>query len=118
MVEEIIQVLPATVTQFAVAGGAAGGVFGIVKWFFEFVSKRADLRADRLDADTRFVIENLRAEFSRVTTRLTAAEDHITNLREKLIVCEEQHSHSKAEVAKLTALLEAYTQTKKEESHG
>jgi uncharacterized protein (DUF2342 family) len=117
MAAGIGSVISATLPQLAVAGASAGGAFGIVKWFAEFFSKRADARADRLDADTRFVIENLRAEFSRVSTRMAAAEDHITDLREKLILCESKHGQSEAQVAKLTALLEGYAQLRTEKHH-
>ena len=95
--------------QFALAaGGAAGGAFGVIKWFAEFVTKRLDNRAARLDADTRFVIDNLRQDFDRVSTRLDKAETHIVELRDKLIECQEKHGKSEAEVARLSAMLQGY----------
>lgn len=93
--------------QLVAMGAGAGGGFAAVKWFAEFVTKRQDARSARLDADTRFVIDNLRAEFTRVSDRLGKAEDHILDLREKLNQCEAKHGKAEAEVARLSILVEA-----------
>jgi len=104
-----VSALPATLANVAVLGGAAGGGFGVVKWFFEFATKRSDAKAAMLDADTRFVIDNLRQEFTRVTDRLGKAEDHILELRRSLNECEAKHGRAEAEVAHLTKIVEAYS---------
>lgn len=103
---EFVTVVASGLGQLAVLGGAAGGGFGVVKWFVEFVTKRSDARSARLDADTRFVIDNLRAEFTRVSDRLGKAEDHILELREKLNECEAKHVKAEMEVSRLLVILE------------
>lgn len=106
---DIVTVVASSLGQLAVLGGAAGGGFGVVKWFVEFLTKRNDARSARLDADTRFVIDNLRNEFTRVSERLGKAEDHILQLREKLNECEAKHSIAEAQVSRLSVLLEQHT---------
>lgn len=104
-----LEAVTAGAANLAVLGGAAGGGFGVVKWFLEFATKRADAKAAMLDADTRFVIDNLRQEFTRVTDRLGKAEDHILELRRSLNECEAKHSIAESQVQRLSAMLEAHT---------
>jgi len=108
-VSMFVSALPATLANVAVLGGAAGGGFSVVKWFLEFATKRSDARAAMLDADTRFVIDSLRSDFSRVSDRLGKAEDHILDLRRSLNECEAKHSIAEAQVARLSVLLENHS---------
>jgi chromosome segregation ATPase len=100
--------IPNWLPGWAAAGAAAGTGFGAVKWLLEFFAKRSDAREDRLDADTRFIISNLREELERVAVRLSHAEKEIVGLRESLHDCQDKHSHSEAEVARLTAMMQGY----------
>jgi len=112
---DYITVIASGLGQMAVLGGAAGGGFSVVKWVLEFLSKRADKKAERLDADTRFVIDNLRTEFTRVSDRLGKAEDHILDLRKSLNECEAKHSKAEAEVSRLSVLVEGYAKARQDD---
>lgn len=111
---EYIAVIATNLGQLVAFGAGAGGGFSAVKWFIEFATKRQDARSARLDADTRFVIDNLRTEFTRVSDRLSKAEDHILDLREKLNQCEAKHGKAEAEVARLSVLVEMHTAKQEE----
>lgn len=67
-----------------------------------------DKRADRLDADTRFVIESLRAELARVSERLGQAEVRIEDLGNQLDECKHKHAESEARVMQLEAMQQGY----------
>ncbi|BEV00060.1 hypothetical protein [Novosphingobium olei] len=86
-------------------GAGLGGVFFALKWVFEFIGGRMDRRADRLDSDTRFIIENLREEVGRVAKRLSAAEIEIVDLKGQLAECQHEHAVARHERDHLKAVL-------------
>ena len=86
------------------AGGAGGGLL-TVRWLAGFVGGRMDKRADRLDADTRFIIENLRTELTRLAERQERSEGEIADLREQLTECQRKHAESETKAARLEAML-------------
>ncbi|MYL98723.1 hypothetical protein GR702_13215 [Novosphingobium sp. FGD1] len=107
-----LSMIPHTLPAWLGAGAAAGGGFGIIKWAFEYVGGRMDKRADRLDADTRFVIDQLRAELARVSGRLDRAEGEILDLREQLAECQHKHAEAEAKVMQLEARQQGYSEAR------
>lgn len=105
----------------SVTGVGFGGVLALaairqvprgVRWLFEFFGGRMDRRAAALDADTRFIIENLRAELKRMAERqeqsdqrIGATEHEIRELRSELADCQKKHAESEAKAARLEALI-------------
>lgn len=97
--------VPHTLPAWLGAGAAAGGGFGIIKWIFEYIGGRMDKRADRLDADTRFVIDQLRAELARVSTRLDRVETELAD-------CQTKHAQAEAKVMQLEARQQGYSEAR------
>lgn len=115
MTSDFITIIPNWLPGWLGAGFAAGGGFGVVKWVVEFIAGRIDKRAAALDADTRFVIENLRGELARMALRqeqsdqrLATAEGEIQALRTELVECNGKHAAADAEVARLKAMMQGY----------
>lgn len=97
--------IPHTLPAWLGAGAAAGGGFGIIKWIFEYIGGRMDKRADRLDADTRFVIDQLRAELGRVSQRLDRVETELAD-------CQHKHAEAEAKVMRLEARQQGYSEAR------
>lgn len=105
-------------------GVGAGGVFvwqvfrglaGAAKWLIEYFGGRMDKRADRLDEDTRFVIDNLREEVERLKNeriedarRLDDAFARINEMRRELDDCNRKHAEAEARVKSLEAMQQGY----------
>ncbi|GGN49422.1 hypothetical protein GCM10011349_20020 [Novosphingobium indicum] len=111
----ILSMIPSALPGWIGAGAAAGGGFGIIKWVFEYVGGRMDKRADRLDEDTRFVIDNLRAEVERLkdervedARRLDDAFARIDEMRRELDDCNRKHAEAEARVKHLEAMQQGY----------
>lgn len=105
-------------------GLGAGGVLaigimralgGAARWLIEYFGGRMDKRADRLDADTRFVIENLRQEVERLKServedakRLDDAFARIDEMRKELDDCNKKHAEAEAHNKHLEAMMQGY----------
>ncbi|KPH66963.1 hypothetical protein ADT71_03605 [Novosphingobium sp. ST904] len=81
---------------WAAGGFGAGGGFFAVKWLLEFIAGRTDAREAALDQDTRFVIENLKAEVARLFDRVTTLETEVAE-------CRQAHANAEAKVIQLLA---------------
>lgn len=100
-----LSMIPHTLPAWLGAGAAAGGGFASIKWVFEFVGGRMDKRADRLDADTRFVIDQLRAELGRTNQRLDRVETELAD-------CQHKHAEAEAKVMRLEARQQGYSEAR------
>ena len=77
------------------AGGALGVGYAFAKWIIEYIGGRMDKRADRLDAGTQVLIDQLRSELDRMGERLETADsrldrafNEISDLRDELAECQ------------------------------
>lgn len=96
---DFITLIPNWLPGWLGAGAAAGGSFGVIKWVLEFVAGRIDKRTAALDADTRFVIDNLKSEVTRLSQRVDAVE-------EDLVECTRKHAAAEARALHLEAILQ------------
>ena len=101
-----------TLPGLAVTGGGIGGGFFLLKWVVYWASGRVDKReaaveagTARLDEVTQRVITRLEAEVNNLIPRMTHAE-------KELEACRTQHAESRAEVARLKAIMQGWGEAK------
>ena len=97
---DILSYVPPSLPGWLGAGGVAGVGFAFAKWLLEYVGGRMDKRAAALDQDTRFVIENLKAEVGRLLSRVEVLEHGLAE-------CHSKHAAAEAELARHKAILQA-----------
>ncbi|MFC0204741.1 hypothetical protein [Novosphingobium soli] len=112
MTADFFTIIPNWLPGWLGAGFAAGGGFGVIKWAMEFFAGRLDKRQAVLDADTRFVIDQLRAELARVSSRLDHAEGEIQDLRGQLAECQAKHAEAEARAMRLEARQQGYSEAR------
>lgn len=108
----IFGVEPVSIAKWAATGATTGGGFAAlfygVRWLIEYFAGRMDKKADRLDADIRFVIDQLRAELKRVHEEHEEDRRRLDEAFRRLDKCQEQHAEAKAEVMQLRAMIQGY----------
>ncbi|QVM82928.1 hypothetical protein HT578_03705 [Novosphingobium decolorationis] len=106
----IFGVEPTNLAQWGVAGLSTGGGIGAavwgMRWLIEFAGGRMDKRADRLDADMRFVVEQLKSQIDQLTERSNGISNRLGKVEQDLADCQKKHASSEAEVLKLQAILQ------------
>jgi chromosome segregation ATPase len=87
------------------AGGTAGGSFGLVfvsvRWAANFFAGRLDKRQDHIDVATKELIDGLRRDVSDLRSRVASTEEQ---LRE----CQKQHADARKEVMELRGMMQGY----------
>lgn len=108
MISDLANSLP----NWAAAGGGAGATLFALKLLFDFISGRLDKReaaslasAQRLDAATYKLIENLEKRLDALTERLAKVEG-------ELIECRAQHAQCERELARLQAIVQGFGDAK------
>lgn len=98
--------IPASILNWAAAGGSAGAAVVIFKLLLDFISGRMDktteanvASAKRLDDATFKLIQNLEKRLDDLTDRLGRVEG-------ELIECRAQHALCETELGKLRAILQ------------
>lgn len=98
--------------QLAVAGGSAGGMFGLVfvfvRWTANFIAGRMDRREARLDAGMIGLIDGLKAEIARLSGECKDLRTAVAKHGDELTECRKKHAESEAEVMKLKAMLAGF----------
>lgn len=88
-------------------GGGFGGAFFALRWFALFIADRKDKREEQLDADTRFVVEQLKDQ-------VTSLMEKVRRMDEELDECRRGHAERDAEIMQLRAMMQGYGDARQE----
>lgn len=102
MVDSILNL---TATTFGLGLGGGAGFF-FIKWLFEYLGGRMDKRADRIDAGTDKLIENLQEQVEALLAREKVREVRLAKVEDELAECKRRHAESDAQVMRLEAILQ------------
>ena len=102
MVDSIVNL---TATTFGLGLGGGAGFF-FIKWLFEYLGGRMDKRADRIDAGTDKLIENLQKQVEDLLAREKVREVRLAKVEDDLADCKRRHAESDAEVMRLKAIMQ------------
>jgi chromosome segregation ATPase len=98
--------------QLAVAGGSAGGMFGLVmvavRWAANFVAGRLDKKEAQLDASTQLLIQHLRDQVAILVGDCRELREWRASAEKDLFECKQRHAESEAEVMRLKATMQGY----------
>lgn len=103
----------ATATVGIGAGGGAG--FFAIKWLVEFMWGRVDKKEAavergfaRLDEGTQKLIDRMEKQINALIEGDKIKEKRISDIEKELAECRKRDAESKAEVARLKALMQGY----------